>query len=196
MANPNLSLFPTVLELKTSWRQGRASLSTKGNRENLMDWSGTCIRPHIHIFADRQGLSTVTSLYPVPLIYWKDKLGLLLIDQSNKWFGNFSFHPTCNLSLNLFLSFKPGEQPSTDTGKALSRCWPNSRRVELMLVRTWSRGALGGRLGMLLVKITAYGESSFHQHWASGAWVTINLTFLKLAALDSAILKMLFQQRT
>lgn len=112
-----------------------------------MDWSGICIRPHVHLFEDRQGLSTVTSLYPVPLIYGKDKLGLLLINHSNKWFGNFPFQLTCNLSLNLFLSFKPGEQSSADAAKALSHRWPNTRRGEWTLVRTWSRDSLGGRLG-------------------------------------------------
>lgn len=97
------------------------------------------------------------SLYPVPLIYGKDKLGLLWINQSNKWFGNFSFPLSCTLSLSLFLSFEPGEQSSTDTGKAPSRCWPHTRRGDLMLVKAGT-GTLGCRLGMLLIKITAYGE--------------------------------------
>lgn len=108
-----------------------------------MEWSGTCIGPHAYLFEERQGLSTVTSLYPVPLIYGKDKLdkntGLLWINQSNKWFGNFSFPLTCALSLSLFLLFKPGEQSSTDTGKAPSRCWPDTRRGELMLVQAGNR---------------------------------------------------------
>lgn len=69
-----------------------------------MDSNGICLRAHIDPSEDRQGFSSGTSL----LEKKKNKLGLLLINHSNK-FGNVSFHLACNLLLNLFFSFKAEE---------------------------------------------------------------------------------------